>query len=86
MEEEFLQEIGRDMLSPLIEVGASCSMALTGQVSTGYPRVSHGFILCPETGSFQAQICAVSIILLPSSRIFTAAFTSLSISFPHSQR
>lgn len=40
-----LLEIGMargDMLSPLIEAGASCSRTLTDSVSTGYPRMPYG--------------------------------------------
>lgn len=31
-----------DMLSPLIEAGASCSRTLMDSVSTGYPRMPYG--------------------------------------------
>ena len=69
-------EKARDILPPLEEVGASCSMALSSQVSTGYPRLSGG--------SFVMSSYALSRIIfsfsrcLPSSRIFLAALMSRS--------
>ena len=66
------------------EVGASYSMAPTSQVSIGYLRVSRGSF-ARKRAYFQAQTCAIRI-LLPSSRIFIAAFISLSNSLPHEQR
>ena len=65
-----------DVLPPLVEVGASCSMALAGQVSTSYPRPSGG----SSDITFQA-LSRFSFVLsrrLPSSRMLIAALTSLS--------
>ena len=54
---------------------------------TGYPRVSCGFVFIFIR--LRIFFCAVRHILyrsfFPSSRILTAAFTSRSIRFPHSQ-
>jgi len=73
-----------------LEVGASCSTALMGWDCTGYPRVSHGFDqlfrLMDSFSCLPIWSYTVIRILRPSSRIFTAALTSLSILFPHSQR
>ena len=65
------------------EVGVSCSIALQGKAKTGYPRVSRGSFLSGY-GFFLCGHAHFLYILFPSFKIFTAAFTSRSIRFPHS--
>ena len=70
-----VQDEYRDLLPPLKEVGASCSMTLSGQVSTGYPRRPGGSSL---DITFYALSCFSFSNLRPSSRMFFAALISLS--------
>ena len=70
-------------------------MALSSQVSTGYPRVSRDYSL-PEYGHFYSlsgygqfsflTSCYAVSIRRASSRILIAAFLSLSMILPHAQR
>ena len=56
-----------DLLPPLKEVGASCSMTPLGQVSTGYPRRPGGsfiyFFLCAFTLLFQQSLSFFTDVL-----------------------
>ena len=66
----------RDMLPPLEEVGASCSMALSSQVSTGYPRLPGGSFVMSSYALIRASL--LLRIHRPSSRMFLAALMSRS--------
>ncbi len=67
---------GRDLLPPLKEVGASCSMALSGQVSTGYPRRPGGSSFITISSYVLPRFSFSN--LRPSSRMFFAALISRS--------
>ena len=64
-----------DMLPPptrCVEVGASCSTALTGRVSTGYPRVSRGFYILRIY--FTVLFCSLLFFVFGSLHRFLRTF------------
>ncbi len=65
------------------EVGASCTIALRAKIKQAIPACPAVFI-SPDTVLLRCHAHSVSI-LFPSFMILTAAFTSRSILFPHSQ-